>query len=275
MDSDFSTTLSSRPADNSNHVSPVAGTQAVDRAFLILNTIAHQDGGRGMGLVQLSKGVQLNKSTVHRLVSVMVRHGFLRQDPETERYRLGLVLAELGQLCLADMEVRREAHPYLNQLMATLCETVHLGILDEGQVVYIDKCEYQGTIRLSSRVGSRVPAHSSSLGKAILAYLTEQQVNRVIERGLVPRTSNTITDPRRFRDELLAVRVRGYAVDNEENRESIRCVAAPILDHQGGPIAAISIAGLATSITEQRVPEIGRLVKDAAEQVSRRMGFRG
>lgn len=228
-----------------------------------------------MGLAELSREVQLNKTTVYRLVSVLLRHRFLRQDPETGRYRLGLALAELGQLCLAGMEVRREAAPYLNQLMNTVRETVHLGVLDEGEVVYIDKFEYQGTIRLSSRIGSRVPVHSSALGKAILACSSEQQVNLVIARGLAPRTPNTITEPSRFRDELLATRLRGYAVDNEENRESIRCIAAPILDHMGEPIAAISVTGLAANIAGERIAEIGRLVKDAAEQVSRRVGYRG
>ncbi len=253
---------------------PVVGAQAVERAFLLLNVIATQGAGRGMGLSELSKATRLHKSTVHRLASVMVKHRFLRQDPETERYRLGLALAELGNLCLAEMELRREAIPYLKRLMSTVQETVHLGILDEGQVVYIEKVEYESAVRLYSKVGSRMSTHSSALGKAMLAYSTEEQINCVVELGLVAHTPNTITDPHRLRSELLAVRVRGFAVDNEENREGIRCVGAPVFDHNAKPTAAISVSGLASSITNNRVDEIGRLVKDTAEQLSRDLGYR-
>jgi IclR family acetate operon transcriptional repressor len=152
-------------------------------------------------------------------------------------------------------------------------QTVHLGILEGAHVVYIEKVESPGPFRLHSTIGGRAPVHCTALGKAILAQRTQEEIGMVVEKGLGARTPNTITDPRRFHEELASVRNYGYSVDNEENREGICCVGAPIFDFHGQCNAAISVTALSTNSTVEQVPEIGILVKDYAERISQRMGY--
>lgn len=250
------------------------GVRAVERSLEIVLCVGMKGGERGISLMEISKETGIHKSTTFRLVFTLTRRRFLQQDPETERYRLGTAILELAGLYLADIEIRREAAPYLIELMNSVCETVHLGIVDDGEVVYIDKYEYPSDIRLYSRLGTRAPMHSTSLGKAILAQSFEDDVTMILSRGMLARTPNTITTTEDLRKELIQIRARGYAVDNEENRLGIRCVAAPIFDYRGRPVAAVSISGLTSRVTNERLPEIGQQVKITAEHVSKRMGYR-
>jgi len=252
---------------------PGRGVRAVERALGLLQCVGDKGGTRGLGLVELGKETGMHKSTVFRHAATLVKLGFLEQDLETERYRLGTAILELAGQCLAGREIRQQALPYLRDLMMKTGETVHLGILDGGQVVYIDKVEFPGPIRLHSMIGGRAPAHCTALGKAILAHCTEEEVAVVLKDGLSAPTPKSITDPMRFRDELASVRAQGYSVDDEENREGIRCVGAPVFDFYKRPIGAISVSALSTSITLEKVPEVGIVVKDIAERISRRMGY--
>jgi DNA-binding IclR family transcriptional regulator len=228
-----------------------------------------------VSLAQLSAKLKLHKSTVHRLVMVLERHRLLERQPETGRYRLGLKLFELGSRAIAGMDLRERARPHLQRVMYETDETVHLCVLDEGEVLYVDKMEPQRSVRMASSVGRRAPVHCTSVGKAILAELPPADVEAIVRaHGLRPLTRHTVRTPAELTAELTTVRSRGYAIDDEENEEGVRCVGAAILDSTGTAIAAISVSGPSFRITKDKVPIVSRSVTAAAQAVSSQLGYR-
>ena len=228
----------------------------------------------GLSLADLVSKSGVPKPTAHRILAVLVDEGYLRFIDDT-RYGLGSELLVLGSAYLDSLDLRREAADILRQLVAATDEVSHLGVLDEHRVVYIDKVEAPHGLRMHSRVGGTQPAHATGLGKAILAHSATDAVNTVIEAGLYPQTDRTITDPDTFLQELRAVRRRGYAVDDVENEEGIRCVAAPILDHRGTVLAGLSVAGPDYRLTTDDVTRVASVLRQHALALSRRFGYRG
>lgn len=246
----------------------------MDKALKVLVAMADDATPRGTSLAELSAKVGYHKTTVYRLLATLQRNSFVQQDPDTDRYRLGLKLLELSTVLLDNLELRREASPLLCELMAKTNETVHLAVLEQAEVVYIDKVESHNPVRMFSRIGRRMPAHCTGMGKAILAHMPETYVDQVIAKGLPKRTPNTITSADQLRRELARIRECGYSTDNVENEDGIACAAAPIFDHLGHPVAALSVAGPSMRVTPERFEELGLLVKDTAREISRRMGHR-
>jgi DNA-binding IclR family transcriptional regulator len=244
------------------------------RGLRILDTLADQSTLRGASLTELAQTVGLNKATAFRLLNTLRAYGYVDKDPDTERYRLGLTILHLSAVLLQNLDLRIQAAPILADLVQRTNETVHLGVLDQGSVVYIDKVECSSSVRMHSRVGMQMPACSTALGKAILAHLPAHPLDQVLNAGLVRRTPNTITDEQSMRAHLEITRARGYAVDDCENEDGIRCVAAPVFDHAGRVIGAISTAGPAGRLTVERTLQLGPVVKEAARQISQRMGSR-
>jgi len=250
------------------------GVQALDRALDILEALAAHR--QPMRLVELSHQLGLHKSTVHRLVSSLARRRYVERDPETGRYRLGLKVFELGSRLFNSMELRQEARPLLQELVNQTLETAHLGILDEGQVVYIEKVESPQTVRMYSELGKRAPAHCTAMGKVLLAHLPEEELDRIIAmRGLTRYTSNTIVEVDQLKDHLRRVAAQGYAVDDTEHEEAIRCVAAPVRNYRGEVVAALSVSGPAVRLTRERIEEVAQMVRATAMRISRRLGFDG
>ncbi len=260
--------LSRKP---SNHV------QTIERVSLILDMVGQNP--RGISLGDIAAGLNLPKGTVHRILSSLSRYGFVRQNGKARNYFLGLKLLDLGARLAGQLDLRRTAEPALRALADKTRETVHLVLLDNGEIVYIDKIENQqdsGGLKMASRLGARNPAHSCAVGKALLAHLPEEVLEEFIrEKGLPRRTANTITDPVRFRDHLRTVRSQGYAVDDEENERGIRCVAAPVLNEKGIAVAAVSISGPSVRITKRLIQDVLRheVVRTVSE-ISHRLGYR-
>jgi len=245
--------------------------QVVDRALAALDILANRSSE--CSLAELCIALGLHKSTVHRLMMVLEQHRLVDKNPETGRYRLGLKLFEFGSKAIAALDPRRHARPYLDRLQRELGETVFFCILDDGQVFYLDKVESQQSIRTACTVGSRAPAYCTAVGKAMLAELPDAEVNDIVRRwGLKAITANTITTAAALRAELRAVRSRGYAIDNEEKEEGLRCISAAVRGHSGKLFAAISASGPAFRITKGRIPEIGQLVMRAANDLSVEFG---
>jgi DNA-binding IclR family transcriptional regulator len=251
--------------------------QTIERASSILDILGQSPDG--ISIRELSSKIKLPKGTIHRLLSSLSYFGYVRQDPKTRNYLLGFKLVELGNLLLNQLDLRKEAEPFLKDLAERTKETVHMVLLDRNEVVYIDKVEtdqHTSGLRMASRVGLRNPAHSSAVGKVLLAHFSEEELNNFTkEKGLLKRTENTITDPGQLREHLSIVRAQGYAIDDEENEKGIRCVAAPIYNEVGKPVAAMSISGPAFRITKKVIQE--SLKKEAMEtalKVSQRLGFR-
>ncbi|CAB3394400.1 IclR family transcriptional regulator [Kyrpidia spormannii] len=246
--------------------------KSVDRALVILERVSRYK--EGVGITELAAEVSMYKSTVHRLLTTLARRGYVEQDPETGRYKLGYAILDMASRLLGSLDLRREARPYLEELADYSHEVVHLVVLDHGEVVYIEKVEGDETIRMHSRVGARAPVHCTGVGKAILAYLPEEDVKSIVERhGLPAHTPYTITRWLDLRDELQRVKERGVAMDLEENELGIICVAAPIWDHTGRVCASLSISAPKMRMPEERIKDLADRVRRAGLAISARLGF--
>jgi IclR family acetate operon transcriptional repressor len=263
-----------RAASDAQDATPATtDVRALSRGIEVLKAVAADRAARGLALIEIANATSLHKSTAHRIVGVLVREELLIRDEETERYRLGVAALELGGAYLDRLTPRREAMPFLEKLMVQTNETVHLGILEGHEVVYVEKIEAPANVIVHTRIGHREQVHCNALGKAILAYLPERDLTAIVARGLPARTRNTITDPVKLRAALGQVRKRGYAVSLEESRELVHAVAATILDHRAYPVAAVVISGLKQRLPSERLQELGLLLKDAAIAISSRMGY--
>jgi DNA-binding IclR family transcriptional regulator len=246
--------------------------QVLDRALAALGILANAPGD--CSLAELCAALGLHKSTVHRIMMVLEQQRMVVKNEDTGRYRLGLRLFELGSRAIDGLDLRGRARPYLNRLQDAFGETVFFCMLDEGQVFYMEKVESQRSVRTACTVGSRAPAYCTAVGKAMLAELPDVEVNRIVRRwGLKAITANTITTPAALKAELKAVRARGFAIDDEEKEEGLRCVGAAVHAHSGKLVAAMSISGPAFRMTRERVPEVGRTLMQAARELSAELGY--
>jgi DNA-binding IclR family transcriptional regulator len=257
-----------------NGKNPDYHVRVVDRVFAILEELA--DGSAKFGDVALAEKLGLHKSTVHRLLAVMQHNGFVEREPGSTKYRLGWRIFELGITAASHLDILERAKPYVTQLVETTGETAHLGVLRQGEVVSLVNVESRYTVRTPATVGRHIPLHCTSQGKAILAFLPPDQVARRLKGHVFTRHSaNTILSKDRFLADLALVASRGYAVDNEEFEEGLRCIAAPVRDHSGDVAGAISIAGPTFRVTGARLPALSREVKRIAAELSAALGYRG
>lgn len=246
---------------------------SVRRALALLLRLGEDGVDRaGAALSDLSEDLSINKSTALRLLTALCDTGLVDRDPTTGRYRLGWRTAQLGQAYLERLDLRDAAHDVLASLVAETGETAHLVLADPPEVVYIDKVDSPQAVRMHARIGTRQPMHCTAVGKAVLACADPEVLDSVIAAGLVARTPDTVVSAAALRRDLAGVRRRGYAIDNVENEPGVRCVAAAVRDHDGRAPAAISVSGPAARVTSRRVPELGRIVAEAARTVSARLG---
>ena len=251
----------------------VAGARLSSVANALRLVKAFSDQEYEIGISNLARRLSLGKSTVHRLASTLVDAEFLEKNPETGGYRLGLALFDLGMLVRRKMSVVTEARPYLRALMERTGESVHLTVLDHASVLYVNNIASPQAIRMQSNLGARVPAHCCSEGKALLAFEPSATVESVIAAGLPARTPKTIVKPQRLRDELAQVRGRGYALDDEELEIGLRAAAAPIRDHRGDVIAAVSIAGPVQRVSKKALQRFAAEAVATGRTISQRLGY--
>ena len=254
-----------KPKPTRMRLSSVANAARLTKAF--------SENEYEMGISALAMRLGLAKSTVHRLATTLVEYDILEQNRETGKYRLGLALFELGTLVRRKMDAASEAQGQIHALADLTGETVQLAILDHLSVLYIRIRESRQAVRMSSSLGSRAPAHCTSVGKALLAYQPPEVVKQVIDAGLKRYTANTITDPDLLMEELAAIRQRGYAIDDEEIEVGLRCIAAPIRDHSGHVTTAISVAAPVQRMSKKNVQTTVPAVVASAEAISRRLGY--
>jgi DNA-binding IclR family transcriptional regulator len=200
--------------------------------------------------------------------------GCLRQDQNTGRYALGLKLFELGQSVLANMDIRAVAMPHLLELSKKYQETAHLAVLSGDEVIYIDKVDSPRSIRIFSMIGGRNPAYCTGVGKVLLAGLPEEKLDRLI-KGIQfrPITPNTIRNGKALKKAIQKIRHDGYATDNGEIEEGLSCFAAPIRNHLGAVIAAISLSGPTLRLINDNSPDLIADVVDCAQAISAQFGF--
>ncbi len=241
------------------------------RAFALLDLLAAHP--EGLTLNEVATATSLPEATTHRLLAVLQDLKVARAGDEG-RWQVGRHLLELGTAYLDSVEIRSEARDLMKQLTADTGETCALGVLDEDRVVYIEKVNSPHPIRMHSAIGRSNPAVSSSLGRAILAFSSDEVIEQIVADGLPRRTEQTITSAEALLAELGRCRDRGYSIDNGENESGIRAAAAPVLDHANYPVAALSVAGPQQRISPDCLDELGRATADVARQLSIRLGRR-
>jgi IclR family pca regulon transcriptional regulator len=253
-------------------------SQSLARGLAILSSF-HSDRPL-IGVSELSRGLDLSRSTVHRYVATLAKLGYLQQDPDSKRYRLGPKVLDLGFSALNSMDLLEISAPHLRQLSDETTRTVNLAILDGTDVVYIERCRAarpgQQEIDLNLHVGARLPAYCTAMGKAILAFMPEDRVEEIIEQiDFVSRGPNTITDPVKFREELDRIRATGLAVNDEELAYGLRSIAAPVYSHSGEVLAALNLAIHRTMVSmDELIERYGPAVKQSASDISLSMGHR-
>jgi DNA-binding IclR family transcriptional regulator len=215
----------------------------------------------------------ISRSATYRILETLQRRGYLEINPASEKLRLGMRTAELGMAAVSGIDAVRLAPPYLRGLVEKTLETVFLAVMDSGTMVYVYKEEGPQAVKMSSRLGSRRPLYCTALGKAYMSALSDEARRALISKLDLRRfTANTITDAAALEAEVLATKERGYGVDRIEVEEGVACFGAPVRDHAGLPVAAISVAGPADRILP-REGEVGPLVAETALEISRRLGY--
>jgi len=261
----------SRPHSGGGHQAPDGMVQSIHRGLAILEEIAFS--GNQYGVTELARKLGLNKTTVYRLLSTMEAKGYIEQNPETGRYGLGLRVLELGSAALNKMTLRSVALPFLEELMSRTNEAVNLVVLNNGEALYIEKVESQSTIRMHFQVGKRSPAHCTAVGKVLMASNPKDMERILNDKPLIRFTPNTITSQELLRDHLRQVAEQGYAIDDEEQEPGVRCIAAPVRDHTGRVVAAISVSGPVMRISRQRFDDLIPEIMATAEKISARLGY--
>jgi DNA-binding IclR family transcriptional regulator len=225
---------------------------------------------------EIEKRTGLNKAMVFRILRVLRQHGYVSLDDTTHGYALGLKLVELGAAAGMHINVVSVSRTVIDRLRDDLQETINLGILRDGRVVYAAMAESHRSLRMISSVGRRDNLHSTSVGKAILAWLDQDEQRDLLSlHPLERRTDATITDPVQLLDQLAEIRLRGYALDDQENEPGARCIGVPVLDSEGHPIAALSVSGPSTRMQAERLPDIAGHLWEASQDISQRLGYSG
>jgi IclR family KDG regulon transcriptional repressor len=227
-----------------------------------------------LALSEISQNINVHKSTAYRFLRSLKELGYVRQNPENDKYSLSLRLFEVGAEVLTRLNERQEARPVMKCLAGQSEETVHLGMLDDDEVVYIDKIDSPQTLRMYSAIGRRSPAYCTAIGKVLLAWAPPELLNHLLGKGNLYRfTEHTIIEPYRIKEELHKIRSQGYAEDREEHEIGICCVAAPIHNMSGAVTAAISLSLPTLRFQEERLPYFRQVVIEAAQEISSRLGY--
>lgn len=249
--------------------------QSVARAILIMEVLLRE---AEIGVSELSEELGLGKSTTYRLLQTMKIHGLIDQA-SSGKYRLGVRLSMFGEAALARLDLRKEAAPFLDTLAKLSGENISLAILDEFNILYIDRIDSNEPLRMGVRIGERLPAFCTSMGKVILAELPKDELEAMFEnpkflKTLVRYTDTTVTEIGALRIQLQSIKEQGFAIDEEEYNRGVRCIGAPIFNHKGKAVAAVSATGPSVRMSYNKIHELIPHVKEIALAISRQLGYR-
>lgn len=246
--------------------------RAIERAIQILNCFSFQQKEHTM--MELCEITNLSKTTVFRILQTLEKHKFIVHDPLSNRYSLGMKLFELGGIIFSSLSLRKAASRFLDQLEAKLHHIVLIGILDKGELVYIDKREGNDPFTVTSEIGKRRPPYFGMLGKTLMAFLSYDEVDDLLNRYPLQKiSSRSITNPKKFKSSLHQIRERGYTYEYSEAMEGVIDIAAPIRNYLGEVVAAIGTGFPAFSANDRKIEETIRLVRQTAKEISGALGF--
>jgi DNA-binding IclR family transcriptional regulator len=246
--------------------------QSVERALDLLEALA---SGRELGVTELAGAAALPPSTVHRLLATLTKRGYVTQNAASGRYMLGFKVVEVGSALEHRLaRLRSVARPHLEAIQRETGETVNLVVLDADRVVYVDQVEGSRSVRMFTAVGTSALAHTTGSGKAIMAFgAADDLATRYADREPLERlTPRTLVALDALRDDFARIRRRGYAIDNEEHEEGVGCVACPVFDHTGVPVAAMSVSGPSARILHADTADLGALIRRHAADTSAALG---
>jgi IclR family acetate operon transcriptional repressor len=247
------------------------GVQSVDRALSIIETLAEDD--EGYRLSDLAVRTGLSTSTVHRLLATLEKRRFVQFNRYESKWHVGAQSFSVGATFARRRNFTAQAMPYLRKLRDQTRETANLAVVDDESIIVLTRIESREIMRSLTKVGGRVAMVASGVGKAVLATYPDEDVNAIIRRQGMPRlTEKSIVRPGELFKELQAIRRRGYAVDDEEARMGLRCVAAVVYSDCSEPLAAISVSGMTSRMTDDRLPTIGRTVREVAAELTVALG---
>ena len=245
--------------------------RSVKKAFRLIEALSGTDE---LSITDLSSAVDLHKGAVFRFVSTLKTLGYIEQNPINEKYSLSLKLFEIGSRVASRLNEVREGHTVMEQLAQKTHETVHMAQLNGENVVYLDKIDSKHALRIFSHIGNRAPCYCTGLGKVLLAWISEEELNGIFKQTkMVQYTEHTITKLPNLKRELKKIREQGFAIDNQEHEIGILCVAAPVRNRTGKAVAAISITWPVIRNSGDCMEEYQRLIIEAGEQVSKRLGY--
>jgi IclR family KDG regulon transcriptional repressor len=244
---------------------------AVGRTMAVLEALAEHPEESGVS--EIANKLDMSKATVYRFLQSLKARGYVVQDAE-DRYRLSVRLFELGAQALPHLDIVREAEPGMRRINELTGETVHLGILDEGSIVYVHKIDSKYNLRMYSRIGRRAPLYCTGIGKVLMAWLEEDELLAHLElESFERRTANTLTSAEAYLQELETVRQQGYAEDHEEFEDNMRCLAAPIRDRFGHVIGGMSVSFPCFRFREELKQDYVKQLMQATQQISSQLGW--
>jgi IclR family acetate operon transcriptional repressor len=247
------------------------GVQSVDRALHIIETLAEDD--EGYRLSDLAVRTGLSTSTAHRLLTTLEKRRFVQFDPTCSKWHVGAQSFAVGATFTRRRNFVALAMPYLRKLRDQTRETANLAVVDDASIIVLTRVESREIMRSLTKVGGRVAMVASGVGKAVLATYADEDVSAIIRHHGMPRlTEKSIVRASDLFRELTAIRAQGYAVDDEEARMGLRCVAAVVFNDCGEPQAAISVSGMTSRVTVEHVPELGRAVREVAAELTAAIG---
>lgn len=246
--------------------------QSVDRALAVMEILGREGWA---GVTDIALELDIHKSTVFRLLSTLERRGMVEQHQHTHKYRLGFALVRLASGVRSALDLTRSARPVCERLSARTGETVNVAVLEGSEVVNIEQVNLSSSALSVDWLGRRTPLHNTSNGKIFLAHLPERALEEILEHDLPRATSQTVVDPEALRAQLKAIREQGYGYSFEELEEGLNAVAAPVRGADGLILATVCVSGPSHRLNPERIPEVGQMTREAADEISHRLGFLG
>ena len=247
-----------------------AAVQSLDRGLRILAVVADANG---LSLSEVAERSGIAASTAYRMLTTLASHGMVEFDQPAQLWSIGVETYRIGSAFLRRRNLVDRARAIMQDLMETTGETANLGVAEDDCVVFVSQVETHQAIRAFFRPGTRSPFHASGIGKAILAYLPAERVGAIVRKaGLDSYTPHTLADPLSLNRDLREIKARGWSIDDEERYPGMRCIAAAVFNEFGEPVGGVSVSGPTVRVTAARAQDIGPLVRDAAAEITQRIG---